>query len=122
MVAANSVSTFLVLVPRVRIYGDQDVFVRSASSVHMKCVISQSLEPPNYIEWKHNGERMTLGRGGRDRIQATPPEHIAEGTTMSTLTILNIESSDSGSYTCQPSLMDNATVLLHVVDSEYTQY
>eukprot|EP00095_Tigriopus_kingsejongensis_P012227 maker-scaffold528_size145933-snap-gene-0.30 protein:Tk12227 transcript:maker-scaffold528_size145933-snap-gene-0.30-mRNA-1 annotation:"limbic system-associated membrane protein precursor" len=108
-----------VRVPKVRIFGDQDIFVKSLSTVHMKCVISQSLDPPNYIEWRHNEQRLSPGRGGNTRIQATPPEHIAEGTTMSTLTILEAKKSDSGAYTCHPAQMDQARVMLHVLDTDY---
>ncbi len=43
--------------PRVRIFGDRDIFVEPPSSVHLKCVISQSLNPPNYIEWRKDGVR-----------------------------------------------------------------
>lgn len=108
-----------VRVPKVHIFGDQDIFVKSSSTVHMKCVISQSLEPPNYIEWRHNEQRLSPGLGGHTRIQATPPEHIAEGTTMSTLTILEAAKSDSGEYTCHPAQMDKARVMLHVLDTDY---
>lgn len=110
---------FVFPVPKVHIFGDQDIFVKSSSTVHMKCVISQSLEPPNYIEWRHNEQRLSPGLGGHTRIQATPPEHIAEGTTMSTLTILEAAKSDSGEYTCHPAQMDKARVMLHVLDSRF---
>ena len=53
--------------------------------------------------------------GGR-RLQTTPPEHIAEGTTMSTLTIKNAQDSDSGTYTCEPSQLETAHVNLHVLE------
>ena len=43
-------------VPRVRIFGDRDIFVKSSSTVQLKCVISQSLSPPTYIEWLRNDE------------------------------------------------------------------
>lgn len=49
--------SFLVSAPKVSIFGDRDVFVEAPSSVHIKCVISQSLNPPNYIEWRHDGVR-----------------------------------------------------------------
>ncbi len=47
---------FLLSVPRVRIFGDRDIFVKSSSTVQLKCVISQSLSPPTYIEWLRNDE------------------------------------------------------------------
>ena len=57
--------------------------------------------------------------GGR-RLQTTPPEHIAEGTTMSTLTIKNAQDSDSGTYTCEPSQLETAHVNLHVLECKFS--
>jgi len=51
-------------------------------------------------------------------MQTTPPEHIAEGTTMSTLTILHAKTSDSGKYTCRPAQLEQASVNLHVLECE----
>lgn len=118
-----------VIVPKVRIFGDRDIFVKSSSTVQLKCVVSQSLVAPTYMEWRHNKQRIpiaaTVGSqgsgltsvGGR-RLQTTPPEHIAEGTTMSTLTIKNAQDSDSGTYTCEPSQLETAHVNLHVLESD----
>ena len=52
-------------------------------------------------------------------LQTTPPEHIAEGTTMSTLTILHAEKTDTGNYTCHPTQLEVASVMLHVLECEY---
>jgi hypothetical protein len=49
-------------------------------------------------------------------MQTTQPEHIAEGTTMSTLSILNAKPSDSGKYTCKPAQLEQASVNLHVLE------
>ena len=59
--------------------------------------------------------------GGR-RLQTTPPEHIAEGTTMSTLTIKNAQDSDSGTYTCEPSQLETAHVNLHVLECKFSGF
>jgi len=111
------------IVPNVKIYGDRDLFVKSSSTVQLRCVISQSLVPPTYIEWRHNGEHLPLATSalstskGR-RLQTTPPEHIAAGTTVSTLTILHSEISDSGKYTCLPAQLESASVNLHVLETD----
>ena len=52
-------------------------------------------------------------------MQTTQPEHIAEGTTMSTLSILNAKPSDSGKYTCKPAQLEQASVNLHVLECKY---
>ena len=109
-----------------KIYGDRDIFVKSSSTVQLRCVISQSLVPPTYIEWRFNNEHLPLATcalsiasdKGR-RLQTTPPEHIAAGTTVSTLTILHSKLSDSGKYTCLPAQLESASVNLHVLESKY---
>jgi neurotrimin len=114
-----------VIVPKVRIFGDRDIFVKSSSTVQLKCVVSQSLVAPTYIEWRHNDHHLplatsALGMGAPKgaRLQTTPPEHIAEGTTMSTLTILNADMEDSGKYTCLPAQLEAASVNLHVLETD----
>jgi len=130
-----------VIVPKVRIFGDKDIYVKDLSTVQLKCVVSQSLVAPTYIEWRHNNDRIqtlpdnTIGHGGSSsgggllsiigghggssrRLQTTPPEHIAEGTTMSTLTILHARTEDSGTYTCHPTQLEVASVNLHVLETD----
>ena len=48
------------VVPKVRIFGDRDIFVKSSSTVQLKCVVSQSLVPPTYMEWRHNKKRIPI--------------------------------------------------------------
>ena len=102
-------------------------------------MVSQSLVAPTYIEWRHDGRRIQslpdshqgssggilsmmteTARRGRPRLQTTPPEHIAEGTTMSTLTILHARTTDSGTYTCHPTQLEKASVNLRVLESMST--
>ena len=40
-----------VSVPKVRIFGNRDIHVRSGSKVDIKCVISQAVEHPPYVVW-----------------------------------------------------------------------
>lgn len=107
------------------ILGDQELFVKSQSQVHLKCVVSDAVEtPPMYIEWLRNGRRIgpetRSGRDGRTRhrVQISPPEVITDDTAISILTILETEKTDSGTYSCWPAGMNNASMSLHVVDSE----
>ena len=118
-----SLISFLISVPNVKIFGDRDIFVKSSSTVQLRCVVSQSLVPPTYIEWRHNEEHLPLTTSSLSyykgaRLQTTPPEHIAAGTTVSTLTILAAEISDSGKYTCLPAQLESASVNLHVLESK----
>ena len=59
----NISNLFIILfisVPKVRIFGDRDIFVKSSSTVQLKCVVSQSLVAPTYMEWRHNTQRIPI--------------------------------------------------------------
>lgn len=114
-----------VIVPKVRIFGPGDIFVKSSSSVQLKCIVSQSMVAPTYIEWRHNDNHLPvsavssgMATSAGSRLQTTPPENIAEGTTMSTLTILNAKTMDTGKYTCLPAQLEPASVNLHVLETD----
>jgi len=47
-----------VVIPQTKILGESDLFVKSGSSVQIKCIITQSLEQPAYIFWFHDGNRV----------------------------------------------------------------
>jgi hypothetical protein len=47
-----------VVVPQTKILGESDLFVKSGSTVQIKCIITQSLEQPAYIFWFHDGGRV----------------------------------------------------------------
>jgi len=104
-----------IIVPRVRIFGDTDIYVKAGSSVQLKCVISEIITPPPFIVWYQFSTRIAAGGLGGGRRGATPPEHISDTTSMSTLTIQHALPEDSGFYTCDPAGLQNATVTLHVI-------
>jgi hypothetical protein len=95
--------------------GESDMYVKTGSTVNLKCVITQSLEEPAYIFWYHDNERvLNYDRNAKDiRMERVGPD-----TTVGTLIIYNGRREDSGNYTCSPSNLDSASVLLHVLNGE----
>ena len=110
--------TFVLLfpVPKIEIVGESDMYVKTGSTVNLKCVITQSLEEPAYIFWYHDNERvLNYDRNAKDiRMERVGPD-----TTVGTLIIYNGRREDSGNYTCSPSNLDSASVLLHVLNGEW---
>jgi hypothetical protein len=110
--------TFVLLfpVPKIEINGEPDMYVKAGSTVNLTCVITQSLEEPAYIFWYHDNERvLNYDRRAKDiRIERVNPD-----TTVGTLIIYNGRREDSGNYTCSPSNLDSASVLLHVLNGEW---
>lgn len=108
--------TLNVVVPKIEILGESDIYAQTGSTVHLKCVITQSLEEPAYIFWYHDNERVL----NYDRnVLDIRMERISPDTTVGTLIIYHGRPSDSGNYTCSPSNLDSASVLLHVLNGEH---
>ncbi|XP_043213462.1 lachesin-like [Amphibalanus amphitrite] len=109
--------TLNVIVPRVAIVGgERDLHVNAGSTVTIQCVISRSIEQPAFVFWHHDGRLVMSPAGGRHR---TAVERTGADTTVSTLVISRVRRADSGNYTCQPSNLPHATVLLHVLNGEH---
>ena len=102
-------------VPNIEIIGDSDIHVKAGSTVSIKCVITQSLEEPAYIFWYHN-DRRVLDYDHREKNINT--ERLNQDTTLGTLTIHSATSEDAGNYTCSPSNLESASVLLHVLNGK----
>ncbi|KAI5634388.1 immunoglobulin i-set domain-containing protein [Phthorimaea operculella] len=146
-----------VVVPKIEIVGESDLYVKAGSTVSLKCVITQALEEPAYIFWYHNDERVlnydrSLVEIRMERISpdTTFPhyhaleepayifwyhndervlnydrslveirmERISPDTTVGNLIIYNPRREDSGNYSCAPSNLDSASVVLHVLSGE----
>ncbi|XP_011058480.1 PREDICTED: neurotrimin-like [Acromyrmex echinatior] len=104
-----------VTVPKIEILGDRDMYVKTGSTVAIRCVIKQSLEGPFYVFWYHEGDRVLNYQLGKIDIQTKRIEQ----DTVSSLVIHNARREDSGNYTCSPSNLDSASVQLHVLNGEH---
>jgi hypothetical protein len=45
-------------VPRTEVIGDPERYVKSGSSVALRCVVRGALEPPSYIIWYHDAHQL----------------------------------------------------------------
>jgi len=91
------------------------MYVKTGSTVAIRCVIKQSLEGPFYVFWYHEGDRVLNYQLGKIDIQTKRIEQ----DTVSSLVIHNARREDSGNYTCSPSNLDSASVQLHVLNGEW---
>lgn len=58
-----------VVVPQTKILGESELFVKSGSTVQIKCIITQSLEQPAYIFWYHDGGRVVSLNGKHQSVE-----------------------------------------------------
>lgn len=94
------------------------MYVKTGSTVNLKCVITQSLEEPAYIFWYHDEERVLNYPPTAMDIRS---ERMGTDTTVGTLVIYHARPEDSGNYTCSPSNLDPVSVILHVLNGKYAQ-
>lgn len=104
-----------IVVPKIEIVGDRDMYVKTGSTVAIRCMIKQSLEGPFYVFWYHEGDRVLTYQQDKIDIQTTRINH----DTVSSLVLHNARREDSGNYTCSPSNLDSASVQLHVLNGEH---
>ena len=91
------------------------MYVKTGSTVAIRCVIKQSLEGPFYVFWYHEGDRVLDYQLNKIDIQTEKIDH----DTVSSLVIHKAKREDSGNYTCSPSSLDSASVQLHVLNGEH---
>lgn len=92
------------------------MYVKSGSTVSIKCVITQALEDPSYIFWYHDDERVLDYDRRQKDIRV---ERVGADTMVGTLVLFHATKEDSGNYTCSPSNLDSASVLLHVLNGRF---
>ncbi|KOC69551.1 Titin [Habropoda laboriosa] len=104
-----------IVVPKIEIIGDRDMYVKTGSTVAIRCVIKQSLEGPFYVFWYHEGDRVLDYQLNKIDIQTKR----IDDETVSSLVIHKARREDSGNYTCSPSSLHSASVQLHVLNGEH---
>ncbi|CAG5100263.1 Similar to zig-8: Zwei Ig domain protein zig-8 (Caenorhabditis elegans) [Cotesia congregata] len=114
-----------VIVPKIEIMGDQERHVKTGSTVTLRCVIKQSVEPPSYVFWYHGENRVLEDPRGKWSINTADKEKEKDKDKdkvvgfESILTIHDAGLEDSGNYTCSPSQLDKASIHLHVLNGEH---
>jgi len=104
-----------IVVPHVRIQGSPDIHVDQGSVINLTCIISSTPVPPVYVFWYH-GEKVVPydSAGGRIEVFTSKGRE-----TKSNLVIKKAGPSDSGNYTCKPSIAREASIKVHVLESEF---
>jgi len=101
--------------PKTAILGGPDIHLKEGSTMNLTCVITDSPEPPSYIFWRHDDAIISYDspRGGVSVITEKGD------VTASFLVVQHAKPSDSGTYSCSPSLGETVSVNVHVLRGEY---
>merc|ERR1712080_40272 len=100
--------------PRTEIVGGPNIYLEEGFTMNLTCLVRDSPEPPQYIFWYHNKEPISYNsaRGGISQITEKGD------TTASFLLVQPARLTDSGSYSCQPSVGNLHSVTVHVIRSK----
>ncbi|XP_043236392.1 protein sidekick-1-like isoform X3 [Amphibalanus amphitrite] len=99
-----------------KIIGASDRYVQLNSNIQLRCELRVLADPPVTLGWSKGSAAVDVSspRAGLS-IQT---ERGGHGTT-SFLVIARARQRDSGTYTCQPSEGQSATVRVHVLDDDH---
>jgi len=100
----------VVVVPKVRIFGGPDIYVREGSSLQLECVISQTIVSPKFVVWEYNGDLVP--GSSFIKVQDSP------STSSSTLSVGRVTRYQAGNYSCHPDNLHPATISLHVLSKD----
>ncbi|XP_055679691.1 zwei Ig domain protein zig-8-like isoform X2 [Lutzomyia longipalpis] len=112
-----------VVVPRTELVGDAIRYVKAGSKVILRCLVRGALEPPSYISWFYGVQQIYQDNKRGLKLQMEreflDPE-MGNHTTVGSLIINAARKRDSGNYTCSPSNSEAITIMVHVINGEYS--
>uniref|UniRef100_A0A182QZZ0 Ig-like domain-containing protein n=1 Tax=Anopheles farauti TaxID=69004 RepID=A0A182QZZ0_9DIPT len=108
---------------RARILGPADIFVKSDSEITMTCVIQQGPHELGTIFWYKGSTLIEPLTQENDLIPSENRRIIVETDWTDVLTsrlkIKRVVQSDTGNYTCVPTMAKSASVYAHVISGEH---
>uniref|UniRef100_A0A182RUE1 Ig-like domain-containing protein n=1 Tax=Anopheles funestus TaxID=62324 RepID=A0A182RUE1_ANOFN len=108
---------------RARILGPADLFVKSDSEITMTCVIQQGPHELGTIFW-YKGSTLIEPMAQENELLSSENRRITVETDWtevltSRLKIKRVVQSDTGNYTCVPTMAKSASVYAHVISGEH---
>ncbi|KAM8704615.1 hypothetical protein ACLKA7_009126 [Drosophila subpalustris] len=97
---ASAIVHLRIVVPKTELIGESTRHVKAGSQVKLRCIISQALEPPLFINWFYNQKQIYLHnrRGWRTEIERIDlPTEVPTTSTVATTTTRTSTSTTSTS-------------------------
>ncbi|XP_067002688.1 uncharacterized protein [Anabrus simplex] len=107
---------------KAHVVGPSDLYVKAGSSVSLTCVINQGPHDLGTVFWYRGAaiipQHPTPLSENEPKARITIDTEWTDQYT-SHLRISNARFSDSGNYTCVPTIADPASVTVHVINGEH---
>ncbi|XP_040563955.1 limbic system-associated membrane protein isoform X2 [Lepeophtheirus salmonis] len=105
-----------VLVPTAFILGSDEYHTQAGNVISLVCIIENSLEPPQFVIWYHNGKLINYDTS-RSKISVTTDPGQK---THSRLIISDVTKEDSGNYTCSAPNTESSSIDVFVSPGDKT--
>lgn len=105
-----------VIESKAKILGPSDLYVKTGSSVTLTCIISQGPHDLGTVFWYRDKHPIQPDLYHKPRITI---DTEWSNTLTSKLHIVSVLTTDSGNYTCVPTVASSASVNIHVISGEH---
>jgi len=113
------VATLSVIKSFTEIPGDQELFMAENSFLNLSCIV-HSPERPVGLFWRHEEKLLSTSSDGVS-VVVSPVGRAAPSSFTSSLRLWLGSQDQSGRYHCIPTNTPQASVLVHVLDGEFTK-
>ncbi|XP_076234432.1 defective proboscis extension response 1 [Calliopsis andreniformis] len=107
---------------RARINGSSDIHVKTGSLLTLICLMSQGPHDLGTVAWFRDNQPVITSPHSENDIDGEPRITVesewSEALT-SRLKITHVRPSDSGNYSCVPTVAEGASVNVHVINEEH---
>ncbi|KMZ04048.1 uncharacterized protein Dsimw501_GD20600 [Drosophila simulans] len=102
---ASAIVHLRIVEPKTELIGESTRHVKAGSQVKLRCIISQALEPPLFINWFYNQKQIYLHnrRGWRTEIERIDPRTRSTGSTSTTTTTTTTASTTTTTTSTTPA-------------------
>ncbi|XP_018054263.1 PREDICTED: uncharacterized protein LOC108691120, partial [Atta colombica] len=104
---------------RARILGQADIYVKTGSLLTLTCVMSQGPHDLGTVAWYRGSQAVVTSSRSENDIEMEPRITVEtewSDALTSKLRITHVKLSDSGNYSCVPTVAEGASVNVHVIN------
>ncbi|XP_043259063.1 hemicentin-1-like [Colletes gigas] len=113
--------TLNVVEARARISGQSERYVKTGSLLTLTCQMSQGPHDLGTVAWYRGNQPVVTSPYSENDVNGKPRITVEtewSDALTSKLNITHAKPSDSGNYSCVPTVADSASVIVHVINGE----